>query len=137
MKSTHTPPSNLMAQLLWILKNYPKYIHRHVLHLLQSTNYIVLAKVTTQQDYSIDQSQSSYMDPQTQIKPKMFLLLMSAVTINIWHVFIAKTRLLKSSKGSCLPSPKYTLFKLGMYLTYGHVLKQLRKIRILILMNTM
>ena len=59
-----------MAQLLWILKNYPKYIHRHVLHLLQSTNYIVLAKVTTQQDYSIDQSQSSYMDPQTQIKPK-------------------------------------------------------------------
>ena len=54
-----------------------------------------MAKVTTQQDYSIDQSQSSYMDPQTQIKPKMFLLLMSAVTINIWHVFIAKTRLLK------------------------------------------
>ena len=34
------------------------------------TIYIVLAKVTTQQDYSIDQSQSSYMDPQTQIKPK-------------------------------------------------------------------
>ena len=32
---------------------------------------LLLAKVTTQQDYSsIDQSQSSYMDPQTQIKPK-------------------------------------------------------------------
>ena len=37
------------------------------------------------------------MVPQTQIKDEeMFLLLMSAVTINIWHVFIAKEHIPKS-----------------------------------------